>query len=197
MPVKTSRSATRLRPGYLNLRSTTGSNGSIRSHNPSLTKGFAIDTVYDDSIPKPLFVRHSKGVLAAERTLSATEPPFGEAAVAELDVLDSSEAGGRIIRGGALRVGTYVLMMALSVVSAAVLLRHLGVVRFGQYTTVISLVAVVSTVTDAGMSVIGVREFSVRQGAERDELMRDLLGRRMTLTAGGGVLVGGFARAAG
>jgi O-antigen/teichoic acid export membrane protein len=112
-------------------------------------------------------------------------------------VLDSTEAGGRIIRGGALRVGTYVLMMALSVLSAALLTRHLGVVRFGQYTTVISLVAVVSTVTDAGMSVIGVREFSVRQGAQRDELMRDLLGLRMTLTAVGVLLVGGFAIAAG
>jgi O-antigen/teichoic acid export membrane protein len=88
-------------------------------------------------------------------------------------------------------------MMALSVVSAAVLLRHLGVVHFGQYTTVISLVAVVSTVTDAGMSVIGVREFSVRDGAQRDELMRDLLGLRMTLTAVGVLLVGGFALAAG
>ena len=88
-------------------------------------------------------------------------------------------------------------MMALSVLSAAVLTRHLGVVHFGQYTTVISLVAVVSTVTDAGMSVIGVREFSVRQDAERDELMRDLLGLRMTLTAVGVLLVGGFALAAG
>jgi O-antigen/teichoic acid export membrane protein len=112
-------------------------------------------------------------------------------------VLDSTEAGGRIIRGGALRVGTYVLMMALSVLSAALLTRHLGVVRFGQYTTVISLVAVVATVTDAGMSVIGVREFSVRDGARREELMRDLLGLRMTLTAVGVLLVGGFALAAG
>jgi O-antigen/teichoic acid export membrane protein len=112
-------------------------------------------------------------------------------------VLDSTEAGGRIVRGGALRVGTYVLVMALSVLSAALLTRHLGVVRFGQYTTVISLVAVVATVTDAGMSVIGVREFSVRDGAQRDELMRDLLGLRMTLTAVGVLLVGGFALAAG
>ena len=112
-------------------------------------------------------------------------------------MLDSTEAGGRIIRGGALRVGTYVLMMALSVLAAALLTRHLGVVRFGQYTTVISLVAVVATVTDAGMSVIGVREFSVRDGAQRDELMRDLLGLRMTLTAVGVLLVGGFALAAG
>ncbi len=104
-------------------------------------------------------------------------------------MLDSTEAGGRIVRGGALRVGAYALMMALSVLSAALLTRHLGVVRFGQYTTVISLVAVVSTITDAGMSVIGVREFSVRDGAEREELMRDLLGLRMTLTAVGVLLV--------
>lgn len=120
-----------------------------------------------------------------------------ESAVEELDVLDSSEAGGRIVRGGALRVGTYVLMMALSVLSAALLTRHLGVVSFGHYTTVISLVAVVSTVTDAGMSVIGIREFSVREGADRDELMRDLLGLRMTLTAVGVLLVAAFALAAG
>ncbi|HXN37877.1 MAG TPA: hypothetical protein VN892_07555, partial [Solirubrobacteraceae bacterium] len=59
MPVNAARSGTRLRPGYRYRRSTFGNNGSIRSHNPSLTRGFAIDTVYDNSIPKPLFVRRS------------------------------------------------------------------------------------------------------------------------------------------
>lgn len=113
------------------------------------------------------------------------------------DVLDSTEAGGRIVRGGALRFGSYVLMVALSVLSAALLTRHLGVVRFGQYTTVISLVAVVSAITDAGMSAIGTREFAVRKDAERDALMRDLLGLRMTLTAVGVLLVTAFALAAG
>jgi len=112
-------------------------------------------------------------------------------------VLDSSEAGGRIVRGGALRFGTYVLMVALSVLSAALLTRHLGVVRFGQYTTVISLVGVVAAITDAGMSAIGTREFAVRTGAERDALMRDLLGLRMTLTSVGVLLVTAFAVAAG
>ncbi len=112
-------------------------------------------------------------------------------------MLDSTGAGGRVVRGGALRFGSYVLMMALSVLSAALLTRHLGVARFGQYTTVISLIAVVSTVTDAGMSVIGIREFSVRKGAERDVLMRDLLGLRMTMTAIGVLLVTAFAFAAG
>ncbi len=70
-------------------------------------------------------------------------------------------------------------MVALSVLSAALLTRHLGVVRFGEYTTVLSLVGVVSAITDAGMSSVGTREFAVREGAERDALMRDLLGLRM------------------
>jgi O-antigen/teichoic acid export membrane protein len=113
------------------------------------------------------------------------------------DVLDSTAAGGRIIRGGALRFGSYVLTVALSILSAALLTRHLGVARFGDYTTVLSLVGVVSAVTDAGMSTVGQREFAVREGNERDELMRDLLGLRMVLTAIGVLLVAVFAIAAG
>ncbi len=84
--------------------------------------------------------------------MSATEQPFGETSVEIGDVLDSADAGGRIVRGGAVRFGTYVLMVALSVLSAALLTRHLGVVRFGEYTTVLSLVGVISAITDAGMS---------------------------------------------
>ena len=113
------------------------------------------------------------------------------------DVLDSTEAGGRIIRGGVLRFATYVAMVALSVLSAALLTRHLGVVRFGEYTTVLSLVGIVASITDAGMSTVGTREFAISAGAERDALMRDLLGLRMTLTACGVVLVTAFALAAG
>jgi len=113
------------------------------------------------------------------------------------DVLDTTAAGGLIVRGGALRFATYVAMVALSIVSAALLTRHLGVVRFGEYTTVLSLVGIVSSITDAGMSTVGTREFAVKQGAERDALMRDLLGLRITLTAFGVLLVTAFALAAG
>ncbi|HEY2180633.1 MAG TPA: oligosaccharide flippase family protein [Solirubrobacteraceae bacterium] len=133
--------------------------------------------------------------------MSALEPPPGESIVVALDeasaVLDSTAAGGRILRGGAVRFASYVLTVALSVLSAALLTRHLGVVRFGEYTTVLSLVGVVSAVTDAGMSSVGTREFSVREASERDELMRDLLGLRMLLTAVGVLLVAVFAVAAG
>ncbi len=48
MPARACRSGTRLRPGYRYRRSTRGNNGSIRAHNPSLTSGFAMDTVYDN-----------------------------------------------------------------------------------------------------------------------------------------------------
>jgi O-antigen/teichoic acid export membrane protein len=129
--------------------------------------------------------------------LSSLERDPAEAAFDEpSDVLDSTAAGGRIIRGGALRFGSYVLSVALSILSAALLTRHLGVSRFGAYTTVLSLVGVVSAVTDAGMSTVGQREFAVRKDVERDELMRDLLGLRMVLTAIGVLLVAVFALAA-
>lgn len=127
--------------------------------------------------------------------LSGTDP--GAASAAAPDVLDSREAGGLIVRGGTLRFGSYVTTVALSVLSAALLTRHLRPIRFGEYTTVLSLVAVLASVTDAGMSTVGTREFAVRRGAERDELMRDLLGLRMLLTSVGVVLVIVFALAAG
>lgn len=113
------------------------------------------------------------------------------------DILDTDQAGGRIVSGGVLRLCSYVAMVGLSVLSAALLTRHLGVNRFSQYTTVLSLVSVISAVTDAGMSTIGTREFAVREGADRDALMRDLLGLRIALTSCGVMLVVAFALAAG
>jgi O-antigen/teichoic acid export membrane protein len=113
------------------------------------------------------------------------------------DLLDTPEAGAMVVRGGALRLGGYVGVVALSVISAALLTRHLGVTRFGEYTTVISLVGVIASVTDAGMSVLGTREYALRSGAERDALMRDLLGLRVVLTLAGVLLATAFAFAAG
>jgi O-antigen/teichoic acid export membrane protein len=132
-------------------------------------------------------------VQAASASENASRPALGWTP----DLLDSTEAGGRIIRGGVLRTLGYGLMVGLSVLSTALLTRYLGVASFGFYTTVLSLVAVVAAVTDAGMTAVGVREFAVRAGAERDALMSDLLGLRMALTSAGLLLVAGFALAAG
>lgn len=130
------------------------------------------------------------------------EAPPGAARAAEehelgKDVLDSSAAGGMVIRGGLARLVSYVAAVGLSVVSAAVLTRYLGVRVFGRYTTVISLVSVVTVVTDAGMSTLGTREYAVKAPAERDTLLRDLLGLRMMLTALGVILATAFVVIAG
>lgn len=115
----------------------------------------------------------------------------------QADVLDTTAAGALVVRGGALRFGSYVGVVALSIISAALLTRHLGVARFGEYTTVISLVGVIASITDAGMSNLGTREYTVRAGAEREALMRDLLGLRVMLTLVGVALAAMFALAAG
>jgi O-antigen/teichoic acid export membrane protein len=128
----------------------------------------------------------------------SSQPASSEIGSDEISgVLDSTQAGGRVVRGGVLRFGSYITIVALSVISASLLTRHLGVVRFGEYTTVLSLVGVLSTITDAGMSNVGTREFAVREGADRDALMRDLLGLRVTLTSVGMLLIAAFALAAG
>jgi O-antigen/teichoic acid export membrane protein len=102
-----------------------------------------------------------------------------------------------IIRGGALRFAGYLATVALSVLPVAVLTRYLGVVSFGRYTTVISLVTVVQVVTDVGMSTFGTREYAVRHGADRDAFMRNLLGLRVALTLAGVVFATVFAALAG
>ncbi len=133
---------------------------------------------------------------SSSENLPAVSPDPSEADVG-IDVLDTSAAGGLVLRGGALRLGGYVGIVGLSILSAALLTRHLGVVRFGQYTTVLSLVGIVAVVTDAGMSNIGTREYAVSTGAERETLMRNLLGLRVALTMVGVLLAAAFALAAG
>jgi O-antigen/teichoic acid export membrane protein len=115
----------------------------------------------------------------------------------EPDLLDSRRAGGVLLRGSILRFGGFVAAIALSVVSATLLTRHLGVSRFGQYTTVMSLVAVVAAVADAGMSTYGIREYAIRHEPGRTALMQVLLGLRVVLTLAGVLLTVIFALAAG
>ncbi len=130
--------------------------------------------------------------------MSGEQAPIEDAPpVDELDVLDSSGAGGLIIRGGVMRFGGYGAAVALSVLSTALLTRHLKPAGFSHYTTILSLVGVVAVITDAGMSNLGTREFAVSEGAERETLMRDLLGLRVSLTLIGVVLAFAFALAAG
>lgn len=122
-----------------------------------------------------------------------TPPGNGE----QGDVLDAPGAGGVAVRGGALRVGAYLAGVLLSVASAALLFRHLGVVDSGRYVTVVSLVAIAQGLTDAGISALGIRELSVRDGAARERLLRAIAGLRMLLTFAGVLAAVGFSALAG
>src|SRR5215211_1586298 len=69
----------------------------------------------------------------------------GVASAAAPDVLDSDAAGGLVMAAG------YVAGTLLSLVSFSVITRHLGVERFGDYQTALSVITFVSAITDVGM----------------------------------------------
>ena len=113
------------------------------------------------------------------------------------EILDSGQAGGKIIRGGAVRTAAYVGGILLGLVSTPFMVRHLGVVDFGRYITVSSLIFIVSGITEGGLTAIGVREYSTRDAAGGRRLIHNLLGMRVVLTGVGIAGAVGFAAAAG
>jgi O-antigen/teichoic acid export membrane protein len=102
-----------------------------------------------------------------------------------------------LARGGVLRIVAYGAIVGLSVLGTAVVARHLGVIAFGRYTTIISLVMMLASVTDAGMANVALRDYAVREGDERERLLADLFGLRTALTLVGVLLSAGYAALAG
>ena len=84
------------------------------------------------------------------------------------DALSSPEAGGKVIRGGILRIAGYFAGIAAALISSPFLIRHLGVVDYGRFVTVTTLVTMVGILADAGLTVVAQRELAhrgSRQGA--------------------------------
>jgi O-antigen/teichoic acid export membrane protein len=123
------------------------------------------------------------------RTGSDSPPP----GVDGRDLLDTPGAGVAAIRGGAYRILGYVIGVAVSVLSSALLLRHLGVVATGGYVTVLSLVTLAGGVTDLGLGAIGVRELSTLSRAAGQAFFRNLIGLRLVFTLGAGTFACAFA----
>ena len=99
-----------------------------------------------------------------------------------IDVLRSPKAGALIIRGGAIRSTGYAISAALGAATSVFLLRGLGVDDFGRYATVGALLAIVSVVSDAGLTAIGTRELSLQKTAEeRERLLANLVALRLCL----------------
>jgi O-antigen/teichoic acid export membrane protein len=113
-------------------------------------------------------------------------------------VLTSGDAGGKVIRGGALRAGGYVVGTLAATGASVILLRYLGPVAVGQYVTVMSLLAIAGGLTDAGLTVIGQREYTItRTDEERRKLLADIVAMRLALTPLGVIVATLFGIAAG
>ncbi len=109
------------------------------------------------------------------------------------DLLDSPAAGATAIRGATLRIGGYVVGIAVSVASSALLFRHLGVVATGNYVTVLSLVTLAGGVADTGLATIGVRELSTLAPELAQSFFRSLCGLRLVFVTCGILMAAAFA----
>jgi O-antigen/teichoic acid export membrane protein len=96
--------------------------------------------------------------------------------------LAAGAAGGKAIRGSALRVGSYGAQLALSLIAVPLMVRHLGPDDYGRYVTVSSIVFIIAGFTEGGLMYLGVRHYVALEGAERERYMRSLTGLRLVLT---------------
>src|ERR1051326_3487610 len=113
------------------------------------------------------------------------------------DILTSNEAGGRVIRGSALRVAGNLAGIVVGLGTATLLLRHLGVGESGRYGTVMSLVAIAGSVAETGLNVTSSRELALRRDTDRASLIANILGQRLALTPPALLAIVLFALAAG
>jgi O-antigen/teichoic acid export membrane protein len=84
-----------------------------------------------------------------------------------------------------LRLGALVLGTVATVASSAVVIRHLGVVDTGRWVTVMSLIVIVGSISDLGLSAFGVREYTVRPPEAGRRFLRNLLGIRVAFVVVG------------
>ncbi len=98
----------------------------------------------------------------------------------------SDSQGRRAARGGVVRAASYGVSLLLSLLSVPLLVRHLGVEGFGAYATATALVATGSLVADAGLTVLGVRDYAPLCPVDRRRLLATILALRLGLAFVGG-----------
>jgi O-antigen/teichoic acid export membrane protein len=114
------------------------------------------------------------------------------------DLVDSSAAGPAAMRGGFLRSASFAGALVVGLVSAPLLVRHLGAVEFGRYSTALALIAIVGGLTEGGVATVALRELSTTKDlAARRQLTSDLLGLRILLSVAGVAIAVAIAAIAG
>jgi O-antigen/teichoic acid export membrane protein len=112
--------------------------------------------------------------------------------------LSDTDVARRVTRGGAARAASFALGSLLTAIGSIFLLRHLGLVDFGRYGTVIALLTIVGGFTEGGLTTTATRDMALLHGVEdRHTLLRDLLALRVTLSLLGVAVAVGFAVVAG
>jgi O-antigen/teichoic acid export membrane protein len=112
-------------------------------------------------------------------------------------ILDTPQAGPKVIRGMAIRGLGYAVSVLFGVVSAAIALRYLGVVDSGRLITVLAIVTIAGGISDVGLSSLALRDYATRQPLERDDAMRNMLGLRLALAVAGLLAATAFTAVAG
>ncbi|MEY2516567.1 MAG: hypothetical protein QOJ89_3925, partial [bacterium] len=113
------------------------------------------------------------------------------------DILATTMAGPKAIRGGVIRTAGYGAGIALSLISTPLLVRHLGVKDLGGYVAVLSLVTIVALISDAGLTVVALREYAVRDEEGRRRLLSNVVALRFAMSLVGAVFATLFALVAG
>jgi O-antigen/teichoic acid export membrane protein len=87
-----------------------------------------------------------------------------------------------VIRGSVWRIVGNAAGVIVGLITATLLLHHLGVAESGRYVTVMSLVAIAGSVAEGGLNITGSRELALSAAAEERHLLACLLGLRMAVT---------------
>jgi O-antigen/teichoic acid export membrane protein len=106
-----------------------------------------------------------------------------EPVVPQPELIDTAAAGPAAMRGGLLRTASFAGSLLIGIASAPLLVRHLGEVEFGRYSTALAVVAIVGGLTEGGVTTVALRELSAtKDPAQSRRLMSDLLGLRIVLS---------------
>jgi O-antigen/teichoic acid export membrane protein len=110
-----------------------------------------------------------------------TPTPAPDAAAVAEDPFAVGTASRRVVRGGGLRVVGTVVGLLTGLLSAPLVVRHLGNQAFGRYQTVISVVFIANALSEGGLSYVAVRAYTTADEQRRKILLANLMGMRLAL----------------
>jgi O-antigen/teichoic acid export membrane protein len=101
------------------------------------------------------------------------------------EILSAADAGGRVVRGGLLRIAATIVNLAANLAGAILMIRRLGASagdsRYGLFISLSALAVITLTLADGGLQQLGAREYIHGEPDHRPQILRDLLGIRVAL----------------